>query len=60
MSPNMRSGGGFGPSNNTHGSPSQFKNLPNSAYSKTKQRVPVIQARGFPQAQIYMNRSAEG
>ncbi|XP_020602806.1 uncharacterized protein LOC110041817 isoform X2 [Orbicella faveolata] len=52
-------GCGMSPSNNTHDSPSQFKNSPNLAYNKTKQRVPVTQAKGFPQAQMYFNRIAE-
>lgn len=51
-------GCGMSPSNNTHDSP-QFKNSPNLAYNKTKQRVPVTQAKGFPQAQMYFNRIAE-
>ena len=62
MSPNMPYGGGFAPSNgfNTHGSPSQLKTSPNSAYSKTKQRTPVIQARGSPQPDVNVNRIAKG
>ncbi|KAJ7394677.1 5'-3' exoribonuclease 1 [Desmophyllum pertusum] len=62
MSPNTPYGGGFGPSNgfNTRGSPLQLKSSPNSANSKTKQRTPVIQARGSPQAQINTYRTVEG
>lgn len=61
MSPNNPYGGGFGLSNgmNTLASPSQANTRTNTPHSKTKQRTPVIHARGFPQAQINNNRSTQ-
>lgn len=59
--PNTPYGGGFGLSNglNTRSNPSQPKTGPNSSNNKTKQRTPVIQARGSPQAQMNANRTAQ-
>lgn len=61
MMPNSSYGGGFGsPSDvNSRDSPSQIKTRANSATNKTKQRTPVIQARGTPQAQINTNNTTE-
>ena len=61
MSPNSPYGGGFGLSNgmNTLASPSQANTRTNTPHSKTKQRTPVIHARGSPQAQINNNRSTQ-
>lgn len=61
MSPNSPYGGGFGLSNgmNSLASPCQANTRTNTPHSKTKQRTPVIQARGSPQAQINNNRSTQ-
>lgn len=61
MFPNSPYGGGFGLSNDpsSRTSPSQLKPPTKPATNKTKQRTPVIQARGSPQAQINTNRTTD-